>query len=417
MKAVLEAISGYKRNGIVAFAVCPSRRTTVGLCLAGAWGLSVATHWYVIVPASVVGQVAADLATTEATAIWLVSAVPGTWALSNIVLGGWIDRFGPVRMIELGTVAVIACVLASWWTATEGAFLPLLGTRLVAGVAVGLIWTASADLIGGLVGATHRGTALGFLVTSAPTGFAIGQVLTPPIAATGGWPANFLLTAIAAFAALLLLRVGLRRVSVAAVSSTSSALANLAAVRSRPVAFGSVLAYAAYSIYLFLNSWLPTYLTQEFAAGAALAGLVAAAFPAVGIVSRTGGGILSDRLLGRRRVPVLQAAFLVSVPLIVGLALVRSLTFLVLGLIAAGFVVQLTFGVVYSYVRESVGTAVTGTALSVVTTSGMAGAFSAPIVTGMLIDSGGGFGTAFGYAIVLAVIGVAVAVLAPESPG
>lgn len=397
--------------------VSPSRRVAVGLTLAGAWALSAATHYYVIVPASVVGEVAADLATSEATAIWLVSAVPGTWALSNVALGGWIDRVGAVRMIEVGTAAVVVCILASWWTATAGTFLPLLGTRLLAGVAVGLIWTASTDLIGGLVGAANRGTALGVLLTSAPTGFAIGQVVTPQVTVAAGWPANFVVAAAVAVAALALLRIGVSGLSVAGAATTDSALANLTAVRSWPVVYGSVLAFAGYSMYLFLNSWLPTYLTREFAAGAALAGLVAAAFPAIGIVSRTGGGVLSDRLLGRRRVPVLQAAFLVSVPLLVALAVVRSLALLVVGVLAAGFVIQLSFGVVYSYVRESVGPAVTGTALSVVTTAGMTGAFSAPIVTGVLIDRAGGFGAAFGYALALAVLGVAVAALAPESPG
>jgi nitrate/nitrite transporter NarK len=253
-------------------------------------------------------------------------------------------------------------------------------------------------------------------LTSAPGGFALGQLFAPRVASAGAWPANFLVVAAGAVVAVGTLEFAVRRLDVAPVATPASVLSNLASVRSSPaVLYGSVLAFAAYSVYLFLNSWLPTYLVEEFAARAALAGLLSAVFPAMGILSRAGGGLLSDRLLGGRRVPVLQGAFLVSVPLVAAVALLRSILAIVLALVVAGFVIQLTFGVVYSYVRESVATARTGTALSVVTSAGIAGAFSAPIVTGALIARTGGFGAAFGYAVVLALLGMALAWVAPEA--
>lgn len=392
------------------------RGRAVALCIAGAWLLTAATHYYVIVPAGVLDRVTADLGVGSSAAIWLVSAIPGTWALTNVALGGWIDRLGTVRMIELGTGLFVAMALSSWVAAGAGSFWWLLSTRLVAGVGVGVIWTASTDLVGGLVGTRARATAIGVFLTSAPGGFALGQLLAPRVASAGAWPANFLVVAAGAVVAVGTLEVAVRRLDVAPVATPASVLSNLASVRSSPaVRYGSVLAFAAYSVYLFLNSWLPTYLVEEFAATAALAGLLSAVFPAMGILSRAGGGLLSDRLLGGRRVPVLLGAFLVSVPLVAAVAVLRSIFAIVLALVVAGFVIQLTFGVVYSYVRESVATARTGTALSVVTSAGIAGAFSAPIVTGALIDYTGGFGAAFGYAVVLALLGVALAWVAPEA--
>jgi nitrate/nitrite transporter NarK len=242
-----------------------------------------------------------------------------------------------------------------------------------------------------------------------------GRIVAPGVAEAETWPANFVVVAAGAVLAVGTLELAVRRLDVAPVATPASVLSNLASVRSSPaVLYGSVLAFAAYSVYLFLNSWLPTYLVREFAATAALAGLLSAVFPAMGILSRAGGGLLSDRLLGGRRVPVLQGAFLVSVPLVAAVAVLRSIPAVVVALVVAGFVVQLTFGVVYSYVRESVAAARTGTALSVVTSAGIAGAFSAPIVTGALIDRTGGFDAAFGYAVVLALLGVALAWVAPE---
>jgi hypothetical protein len=54
--------------------------------------------------------------------LWLVSAIPGTWALTNVALGGWIDRLGTVRMIELGTALFVAMTLSSWVAAGAGSF-------------------------------------------------------------------------------------------------------------------------------------------------------------------------------------------------------------------------------------------------------------------------------------------------------
>ena len=83
-------------------------------------------------------------------AVWLVSAVPASWAVTNFALGVWIDRLGDYRMITLGVGTVILAGVWSWWAARQGVFSSLLGSRLVAGVAVGVIWTASVNLIGGM---------------------------------------------------------------------------------------------------------------------------------------------------------------------------------------------------------------------------------------------------------------------------
>ncbi|WP_281194932.1 nitrate/nitrite transporter [Halorubrum sp. F4] len=385
-------------------------------CLLGTWLLTAATHYYVITPASVLGVVAGDLGTSEARAIWLVSAVPASWAVTNFVLGVWIDRLGDYRMIGIGTVIVVLAGIGSWWTALDGAFLPLMGTRLAAGVAVGVIWTASTNLIGGAVSAANRGTAIGVFLTSAPAGFALGQLSVPHVSAAVGWQSNFLLTGLAAGLAFALVTVGIRGLPVTPPTNTASVGANFSIVSEhRIVWYASAMAFAAYSYYLFMNSWLPSYLTEEFALSAELSGLLAAVFPAMGVLSRAGGGFISDRLLGQRRVPVLQAAFLVSLPLVVLIAGTRWLALIVAALVVAGFVIQLTFGVVYSYVQESVDADVSGTALAFVTTAGISGAFSAPIVAGELIELSGSYLLAFAYATVLTAMGLVVSVSAPES--
>lgn len=387
-------------------------------CLLGTWLLTVATHHYLVAPASVLSQVATDVGVTSGTAVWLVSAVLASWAATNFALGVWIDRFGDYRIIALGTAVIIAAGIWSWWAGRQGAFYPLLASRLVAGVAIGVIWTASTNLIGGAVTERNRGTAIGLFITSPPAGFAFGQLSTPYIASTVGWPASFLVMCVIAVFAFALLTISIRGLEVDPPSNTASMRSNFAAVlQHRAVWYGCAMAFAAYSYYLFMNSWLPTYLGQEFTLSTGISGALTAVFPAMGILSRAGGGAISDRLLGQRRIPVLRAAFLLSLPVVVLIAATRRLALILVALMVAGFVIQLTFGVVYSYIREVVEDDFTGTALAFLTTAGMSGAFSAPLITGALIEWTGGYVSAFAYATVLTIIGLGLSYVAPESPG
>ncbi|MFB6124225.1 MAG: nitrate/nitrite transporter [Haloferacaceae archaeon] len=393
-----------------------SNRALAG-CLFGTWLLTVATHHYVVAPASVLSRIATDLGVTSNTAVWLVSAVPASWAVTNFALGVWIDRIGDYRTVAVGTAVVLLAGIWSWWEGRRGAFVPLLASRLVAGIAIGVIWTASTNLVGGAVSSRNRGTAIGLFVTSAPAGFALGQLSTPFIASAFGWPASFLVMTVAALVAFALLTMSVRGLAVEPTVNTASMRTNFTAVaRHRTVWYGCAMAFAAYSYYLFVNSWLPTYLAREFTLSTTISGALSAVFPAMGILSRAGGGALSDRILGRRRLPVLRAAFLISLPVVVVLAWTRRLVLVLVALVVAGFVIQLTFGVVYSYVREVVDPDITGTALAFLTTAGISGAFSAPLIAGALIEWTGGYLSAFAYATVVASIGLGLSWLAPESP-
>ncbi|MFB6301515.1 MAG: nitrate/nitrite transporter [Haloferacaceae archaeon] len=385
-------------------------------CIVGTWLLTAATHHYIMAPASVLSQVATDLDVTSGVAVWLVSAVPASWAVTNFALGVWIDRLGDYRMIAIGVGTVILAGVWSWWAARQRAFGSLLGSRLVAGVAVGVIWTASTNLIGGAVSDRNRATAIGVFITSAPAGFALGQLTTPGIAAWAGWPASFLVMSSAAGIAFALITASVRHLAVEPTANTASMRTNFIRVfQHRTVWYGCAMAFAAYSYYLFMNSWMPTYLGQRFALSAALSGGLAAVFPAMGVLSRAGGGIISDRLLYQRRIPVLRAAFLISLPLIGLIAWSRWLALIVAALIIAGFVIQFTFGVVYSYVREVVEADITGTALAFLTTAGISGAFTAPVIAGALIERTDGYLPAFAYAAALTAIGLLLSWIAPES--
>jgi MFS family permease len=154
-------------------------------------------------------------------------------------------------------------------------------------------------------------------------------------------------------------------------------------------------------------------MTDELGLSLGASGLVVALFPAVGVVSRAGGGILSDRVFEGRRRPVLLGAFLVSTPIVAVFTLLPGLPVVIAALLLAGFSIQLCLGLAFAYVRELVDPAVAATAVAFLTGVGLAGAFLSPIVGGFVIDTAG-YDLAFGLAGALGGVGVALAWYAPE---
>jgi nitrate/nitrite transporter NarK len=404
-----EAVSRPGTTGFLA------QRSAVG-CLLGAWLLSVFSQGYIIVPASVLPVITTEFGISSSRAVWIVSATPGAWALTNFALGSGIDRIGDVRAILVAALTVVAAAIVGWWAGAHHRFWVLILSRLVAGAGIGIVWTASANVVGQAFTGDTRGTALGLFTTSAPAGFALAQLATPLVAETDTWAATFLLVAGCVLVSLGLFWYSVRDLQLQATDTPGNALQNVRqALGSRAVRFGCAMAFAAYSLYLFINSWMPTYLAEQFTISLALSGLLSALFPAVGIVSRASGGYVSDRLLGQRRIPVLRVSFLVALPVMALVAVTTSVPVIAVLLVVAGFVIQLTFGIVYSYVQESVDPGISGTALSVLGTAGISGAFTAPLVAGALIDATDAYLAAFGYAVGIAVLGLALAWGAPET--
>jgi MFS family permease len=418
-------IHGIKRNDPVTDDPAWSRS---GIAyLVATWLLSAAAQVYVIVPASVVPRIATDFGVSQTTAVWLISAVLVAWAGTNFGVGVVVDRVGDYIVVAVSGAVVVGTALAGWVAAADGLFWPLIGTRVVAGVAVGAVWIASTTLVGRLFTVKRRATALGIFTTSAPAGFAVGQVLGPRITDAAGWPAIFAVGG--ALTAIALVVFGLVHLVDGEASRTRSEgatddsdAATVASIRqrfavtlrNRTVAVGAGAAFVAYSLYLFLNSWLPTYLIVAFDLSVEVSGLLAAVFPAMGIISRAGGGVVSDRLFGHRRLPVLKWSFVITTPVVFLLGVSTSIPILVALLVLGGLVIQLTFGVVYSYVQEAVEPENAGTALSILGSAGISGAFSAPVIAGALIDLTGTYAAAFAYAVGIAAVGVGLVFVAAD---
>lgn len=388
-------------------------RSAAGL-VAGLFLLSTAAAAYEIMPSSVLPLIQTSLGVSATAAGGLISVMYAASVLFSLPSGALIDRVGPRKMVTAAGVALALAGVWGWAAASAGSYRLVLLSRVVGGGCYVVVWNAGANLAGSVVPPDNRATAVGVFTASAPVGFAVGLFGTPVIAAASSWP-----VALPAFATLGLVGVAVflvasrgRSLGVDAETPDRAAFRRL--FRNREVWLLSTLCFLGFSLYLFLNSWLPSYLAEGLGLSLAASGLLTALFPAVGIVARTTCGVVSDRLFGGRRRPVVLAAFLVAAPGITAFAVATTVPAIVALLVVVGFAVQTTLGLLFTYVAEVVEPAIRSTAVALLTSLGLLGAFVAPLGAGLVIENAG-YGPAFLVGGVVAVVGVVVAWRAPEA--
>ncbi|WP_227378528.1 MFS transporter [Haladaptatus halobius] len=385
--------------------------TTWGL-VGGASLISIGLAAYEIVPASVTPLIRDSLNIDSTAAGLLVGIMFGTAVVASLPVGAVLDRTNSRHAMGLAVLTLFAVGIWGWIAGQSGDYRSVIVSRAIGGVAYVIVWNAGIDIVSRAVTDANRATVVGVFTASGPIGFALGQGTGPLIADRFGWPAIFL--AFNGFALIGLLLFWPTSRGLGRSGGDAPTLHEFGTVlRSRNVWLVGVLGFLGYSIYLFVNSWGSSYLTEEVGLSLGVSGLLVAVFPAVGVLARISSGVLSDRLFGGQRQPVLLGSFCLAAPLVLGFTHFQSIPILVAILLAAGFAVQLTLGLSFTYVREIVNPRVAATAVAFQTSIGLAGAFLAPIAGGVVVDMAG-FTTAFFFAGALAVCGVAVAWRAPE---
>ena len=375
--------------------------------------ISTAAGAYEIAPASVLPVIQRSLGLSASTAGWLVSIMYATAVVTSVPVGIVLDRFSVRRMIVFGAVALAVAGVWGWYAATAGAYLWLLASRVLGGIAYVIFWNAGANVVGSAVAPRYRATAVGVFTASAPVGFALGQFASPLVANVAGWPAILPLYAAIGVGGVVIFLLSTRHhvPGVDAAAPDRTALREL--FTSRAVWIVCVLCFLAYSLYLFVNTWLPSYLVDRFGISLATSGLLTALFPAIGALGRSSSGGISERLFGGRRRPVVVVSFAVAAPAVIACVFVSRLGLVVGAVVVVGFAIQLVTGLLFSYIAELVPAAVRTTAVSLLTSIGLLGAFAAPIAAGTIIDRSG-YAPAFLAAGGVAGVGVLLALRAPE---
>ena len=374
--------------------------------IAAGWLLLLFVGAYLITPASILTLVMADLGVTEATAAALVSMPQVAATVIGIPVGIYLDRVEARTVVPVAAAVLFAGSVGDWFAASEAVVPLLIGSRLLAGVGMFVLWVVSINVASSTFPPDRRATATSVIISGYPAGYALGQVATPRLAEVVGWPGVFPIFGGAVLVMSLALYAAVGRVSrYRTPTEPMSVLGFKQVLRNRNVWLVVAVTFLGYSLYMVFNSWMPTYLTRQFGVSIADSGTFVALFPAVGILARPAGGWVSDTVLARRRRPVFAASFTGAIVLAVAMFYSTTVAVLVALLVLAGVFIQLQIGLMYQSVQEFVDPSAAGTVVSLASVAGWLGSFVAPVVAGELVAIAGTYGVLFAFAVGLGVAG------------
>lgn len=305
-------------------------------------------------------------------------------ALSSLVGGAAVDRFGPRRVAGVAlVVGALACAARAWAVGPWS----LAVAMLVFGAHIGFCAPAIPKALAAHVPARRLARANGVALVGYTLGTAVTVVVAPTFLApwVGGWRPTML---VAAGAMLVAAAVWTALVRDGRVTHAHASLGDVFALARHP-ALRRVAAmhFLLFGGYLAMLGLLPRALVE---AGMPVprVGLAIAAWLSGAAVANYAGPWLSDRI-GRRR-PVLAVGGLVAGLALAALAMAPpalTVPLLVVAALGGGCVAPLLFALPAEL--EGVGPSRLGAALGLLGLVGQAGGFVLPMVTGSAAQAGG----------------------------
>ena len=388
----------------------------LGLLVSG-WLLWLFVGAWAITPSSVLPLTMTAFGIEETAAAWIITAPQIAAVIAGLPVGMLLDRVdnGRAVLLSIGLLLVVGLVNAR--VAANGQYGLLLGTRIVGGLGLVTIWIAQTAMITRAFPASREATAVGLFVTGYPAGYAFGQFTGPLVAAALDWTATFAVYAIGGFAFGVAFWLLDRRVPATATAGSGAGRSELRGALTHPGVWGvGLVSLLSYMLYMIFNSWMPTFLANTYEIQLSMSGLVTALFPAIGLLARPAGGVLSEQAFDGRSLPVIGLSFFGAGVVAVALIFGNSLAFMAAGLVAAGFALQLQFGLLYTLVQRYVPRSVGGTAVSVVSAVGWLGTFVGPPIVGAVIEVTDSYGTVFLTGLLLAAGGAVTVLVLTEPP-
>ncbi|MFE4618372.1 MFS transporter [Streptomyces sp. NPDC056747] len=343
----------------------------------------------------------------------VVSAFFLAYALCQIPGGMLADRFGGRR--------VTLWALLSWsvFTALTGfawSFAVLLALRFAFGVAEGIFPPAAMKVLVERTRPEERMGANGAVMSSNALAAVVTPLAVAPLVAVFGWRSAFWSTAALGLFALVAVRLWLPAPlprTDSAPSEAPTARPPLREVLRKGVLWRFSLMMFGYSTIIWgLNTWVPSYLSEEHGVSLTAAGALVA-IPALGAAAATViGGRLSDRLGGHHR-KVIVPGMGVSAAALLLMANTPSLTgFVVFGTLAI-FAASLAYMPIFAVPMAGLAPEYVGVGGAVIIVGGQVAGIVAPPVMGALADAFS-FQVAFGFLVLGAVVAAVMACLTPQ---
>jgi ACS family glucarate transporter-like MFS transporter len=366
---------------------------------------------------------------------YLFSSFIWSYALCLLPMGILVDRFGAKHLASVG--------IAVWSTATmlTGAttnFIGLLTARLVMGAGESSSNPVGAKVIRQWFPAAERGTVTAMFNSGSYAGPAICSVLLGSLIALFGWRFSFVVAGGIGFLWLFAWLYWFKTPEKASwlgedernkilserqTSTATVAKQGYGELLKSPTLWGLALTQGCnvYTQYLFLT-WLPSYLQTTRHLSIANTGMLSAVPYAVSVVLCIFAGYISDKCLkktgvtgGKRRnavaIALIFAAVVLAVPLVTDLVVLMIVFSITLTGIAS--TTSLNFSLLNDLMPSGESVA---KAMSVVVVGGNVFGMLAPIVTGYVVASTGGYNWAFGIAGALLILGAIITLTLTRQP-
>ena len=252
--------------------------------------------------APVMAPVAARELQVSPSAIgWFIATVYLGSMVGSVTAGGWVARFGPIRVSQVG----LALCLAGLVLAASSILPLLLLGAFVIGLGYGPSTPASSQM---LVRATPPSLiALTFSIkqTGVPLGGVIAGALVPVLVLAFGWRSAAVAIGLACLALALAIEPWRSRYdhgldARAPLSLAAAAASVLLVWRTASLRRMAVTSFVYGGVQITLVTYLVTFLTESFAMTLVLAGLVMAVSQVASVAGRVLWGVLADRVFARR---------------------------------------------------------------------------------------------------------------------
>jgi sugar phosphate permease len=265
----------------------------------------------------------ADLGISNAGAGWLMAFFFISYTIFQLPFGYLGDRFGPRKVLTCGAaISIMGNLLFS-----AGSSFPVLALgQCVNGLGQAMGWTSSIKLVVNWFPRSRRGTALGLFITCVTAGSSAGMRLSGLLGYLLGWRSVFLILPglMAVTTALFWFVVrdhphekGLPVFEDEAVLEKQidgDPRSRLSLVLTNRVLWAVALVYFCF-VYVQFGClvWIPSFLKETYGMTVDRAGSISALVLLPGVIASPLAGLLSDRLFGGRRRPlILLTLFILS---------------------------------------------------------------------------------------------------------
>jgi len=243
-----------------------------------------------------------DLGIAAAAAGISTAIMYGSAVASALASGGFIARFGPMRVSQLS----LALAGAGMFSMALGHLVTVAIGALLVGLGYGFVTPASSVILNERTPARWRALVFSVKQTGVPVGGALAGALVPPLMVLGGWRGACL----AAGAACLVL-TALVQPFRTGVDQAADPAARLGHIRlrepmrlvwtSRGLRDMALASFTYSGMQMCLGSYLVVCLHEVAGASVSAAGAALSVAMAGGIIGRIGWGVVADRFVAPRQ--------------------------------------------------------------------------------------------------------------------